>query len=157
MSKILKITKWTVIVLILLFVGLFAFVQLSWDKTFEAPYPEITANTDSSIIERGRYLAFGPAHCATCHVPMDKIKDVENGEQIPLSGGWELSIPPGVFRAPNLTPDIETGIGNLTDGEIARTLRHCVNSKDGCVFPFMPFSEMSDDDLTAIISYLRSQ
>jgi mono/diheme cytochrome c family protein len=157
MKNVLKLLKWVGIVLIVLVVGLFTFVQLSWDKTFDAPYPNITASKDSAVIARGKYLAFGPAHCSTCHVPMNKVMDVENGEVIPLSGGWELSIPPGTFRAPNLTPDMETGIGKKTDGEIARVLRHMVSSDNKFVFPFMPFTELSDDDVTAIISFLRSQ
>src|SRR5690606_41627233 len=109
---------------------------------YHAPYPDITASTDSAVIARGKYLAFGPAHCGTCHVPMNKVMDVENGEEIPHSGGWELTIPPGTFRAPNLTPDMETGIGKLTDGEIARTMRHMVGNDGRCIMPFMHFAEM---------------
>lgn len=157
MKKFLRMLKWAVIILIVLFAGLLAFIQFTYNKTFEAPYPDISASTDSLMIARGKYLAFGPAHCGTCHVPMNKIKDVENGEIIPLSGGWELPIPPGTFRAPNITPDVETGIGRLTDGEIARTMRHMVGSDGRCIFPFMPFAELSDEDLTAVISFLRSQ
>lgn len=136
---------------------LFIFIQSSYDKTYEAPYPNIKASSDSAIIARGKHLAYGPAHCGTCHMPMDKIKEVENGAIYPLSGGWTFTIPPGTFRAPNLTPDKETGIGNLKDEEIARVLRHMVSPTNKCVFPFMPFAELCDDDLTAIVSFLRSQ
>jgi mono/diheme cytochrome c family protein len=52
---------------------------------------------------------------------------------------------------------METGIGKLTDAEIARTMRHAVGSDGRCIMPFMPFAGMSDEDLTALISYLRSQ
>lgn len=157
MKTLVKILKWTGIILVVLLVGLYAFIQLTWDKKYEAPYPDIHASKDSALIARGRYLAFGPAHCGTCHVPMDKIEAVENGLQIPLSGGWEFAIDPGTFRAPNLTPDTATGIGRLTDGEIARTLRHMVGSDGRVIFPFMPFAELTDEDLTAIVSFLRSQ
>lgn len=143
--------------LAILVVGLVAFILLTWDKKFEDTYPDIKASKDSAIIARGKYLAYGPAHCATCHVPMDKIMEVENGLIIPLSGGWEIDIPPGIFRAPNITPDMETGIGKLTDGELARTLRYSVGSDGRCIMPFMPFQDLSDEDLTAIISFLRSQ
>jgi hypothetical protein len=89
---------------------------------------------------------------------MNKIIAVENGLEIPLSGGWELEIPGfGSFRAPNLTPDQETGIGKLTDADLARTIRHGVGSDGRVIFPFMTFQEMSDEDLTAVISFLRSQ
>ncbi|MBX2930239.1 MAG: cytochrome c [Saprospiraceae bacterium] len=140
--------------ILLLFV---LFVQIGGNKKFDAPYPEITAGTDPEIIARGEYLVFGPAHCATCHVPMDKIMAVEEGLKIPLSGGWEVAIPPGTLRAPNLTPDPETGIGNRTDGELARTLRSGIGHDGRYIMPVMPYSQMSDADLTAIISYLRSQ
>lgn len=157
MKSVFKMLKWTSIVLILLLVGLFVFVQFTWNKKYEAPYPEITASTDSLVIARGKHLAVGPAHCISCHVPMEKVKEADGGKLMPLSGGWELSIPPGTFRAPNITPDMETGIGKMTDGEIARALRYSVNRNNGHVFPFMPFQELSDEDLTAIISFLRSQ
>jgi mono/diheme cytochrome c family protein len=134
-----------------------AYIQFTWNKEYEAPFPEIKASTDSAVIARGKYLAYGPAHCGTCHVPMNKIMDVENGEIIPLSGGWTIDIPPGTFHAPNITPDEETGIGRFSDGELARVLRHMVGKDGRCIFPFMPFAELSDDDLTAVISYLRSQ
>ncbi|MBK8485799.1 MAG: cytochrome c [Saprospiraceae bacterium] len=157
MKKAVKIIKWIGLTLLFLIFCLVAYVQFSWNRKFDAPYPDIKASKDSSIIARGKYLAYGPAHCGTCHVPMDKYMDVENGNLLPLSGGWELKIPPGTFRAPNITPDPETGIGKLTDAELARTLRYMVGSDNRCIFPFMPFAEMCDDDLTAIISFLRTQ
>ena len=56
-----------------------SYVQLSWDKVYDAPYPEISASTDPTLIARGKYLVFGPARCATCHVQMDKIFEVDKG------------------------------------------------------------------------------
>jgi len=143
--------------IVILITGLVIFIFLTWEKTFDAPMPALKASTDSAVIARGKYLAFGPAHCATCHVPMDKIAEVDAGMEIPLSGGWELDIPPGTFRAPNLTPDMETGIGKFSDGQLARALRHAVKHDGSMLFPFMPFQEMCDDDVVALISFLRSQ
>jgi len=157
MKKLFKILKWTFISLASIILLLFIYVQLRWDKTFEAPYPNIVASKDSAVIARGKHLVYGPAHCGSCHIPMDKIAEAENGEMLPLSGGVEFVFPPGTLRPPNLTPDKETGIGRFTDGEIARTMRYMVGSDGRCVFPLMPFAELSDEDLTAIISFLRSQ
>ncbi|MBZ0199655.1 MAG: cytochrome c [Ignavibacteriaceae bacterium] len=144
-------------VVAILIVSVIIFILITWDNKIDAPYPDVKSSSDSVVIARGKYLVFGPAHCATCHVPMDKIMEVENGLQMPLSGGWEIDIPPGVFRATNLTPDLKTGIGKLTDGEIARTLRYSVGSDGRYIAPFMPFQDLTDEDLVAIISYLRSQ
>lgn len=158
MKKILKILKWTAIAVVVLVAGFYLFVQLAGNKKFDAPYPDIQASSDSAIIARGKYLAYGPAHCASCHMPMDKFKDVENGLRPPLSGGWEESVPGfGTFRAPNLTPDMETGIGKRTDAELARSIRYMVNHEGRILFPFMATQGMSDADLTAVISFLRSQ
>ena len=154
MKKVLAIIGLSIVVIIF---GVFAFVGLSWDKTYDAPYPEITAVSDSAVIAHGKHLVFGAAHCTGCHAPTDQQAKIEAGEDVPLSGGWELTIPLGTFRAPNLTPHPENGIGRLTDGEIARVMRHAVGDDGRVIFPFMPFQNMSDEDLTAIISYLRSQ
>ncbi|NUM32777.1 MAG: c-type cytochrome [Bacteroidetes bacterium] len=152
-----KIFKRIFLVLAIILIVLVSFVLSSWNKKFDVSMPDIKASTDSAIIARGKYLVYGPSHCATCHIPMEKYNDVEKGEQIPLSGGWELDIPPGIFRAPNITPDNETGIGKYTDGQLARALRFSVKHDNTTLFPFMPYQEMTDEDLTAIISFLRSQ
>lgn len=138
-------------------VGFVAFVQLGHHKTYDAPLPNITAASDSATIARGKYLAFGPAHCATCHIPFEKFGDMEAGVEMPLIGGLEFDIPPGKFRSPNLTPHPESGIGNMTDQELARALRYNVKRDHTCLFPFMPFNGLSDDDLMAVISFLRAQ
>jgi len=158
MRKLLKILLWAVLGLVILIVALFGYVQTSYNKTFDAPYPEIKASIDPVMIERGKYLAYGPSHCAICHVPSDKAMAVDNGLEMPLSGGWEEEFPGfGTFRAPNLTPDPETGIGNITDGELARAIRYGVKHDGTFLPPFMEFQGMSDEDLTAVISFLRSQ
>ncbi len=147
----------TFAVLAFLIVALVIFVFVAWDKNFEAPFPDIKASTDSSVIARGKYLAYGPSHCSQCHSPADKFEELDKGAEIPLIGGFEFDIPPGKLRTPNLTPDMETGIGKLSDGQIARAMRYSVNHNNKAMFPFMPFQEMSDEDVTAIISFLRSQ
>jgi len=45
----------------------------------------------------------------------------------------------------------------LTDQQIARALRYGIRSDGEALFDFMPFHNASDEDLTAIISYLRQQ
>jgi len=146
-----------ILFLLLVFGIVIVYILLASNKKFDAPLPPIAASSDSAVIARGAYLVYGPAHCASCHIPKEKIEAVERGERVALSGGWEISIPPGTFRAPNLTPDPETGIGNVSDEELARALRHMVAPDGRMMMSFMPFQEMSDEDLRAVISYLRTQ
>lgn len=153
-----KVLKWTGIVLIILIVGIYVIVQVGFRKKFDAPYPDIKASTDPEVIARGEHLVYGPAHCAACHVPMDRLFAVDAGEEIPPSGGWELAIPMlATVRAPNLTSDIETGIGGWSDAEIARAVRYMVSADGRYLMPFMQYGGMSDEDLTAIVSFLRVQ
>ena len=116
--------------------GIFIYVNLSWKKDFSDQYPvntELKIIADSASIARGKYLAYGPAHCGHCHVPFDRLVDVVKGDEVPFTGGFGLEIPPGKFNAPNITMDKETGIGNRSEGEIYRMLRHNVRPDDmGC-------------------------
>jgi mono/diheme cytochrome c family protein len=68
-----------------------------------------------------------------------------------------FDLPLGKIYSKNITPDPETGIGKFSDGEIARALRYGVHPDGTVIYDFMPFHNTSDEDLTAIISYLRSQ
>ena len=137
--------------------GLSGYAMLRWDRTFDAPLPDVHASTDSAVIARGRYLAYGPALCAACHVASDLNPRLDKGEQVPLSGGHVWKFPLGTFRSPNLTPDPETGIGRVSDAHLARMIRHMVRRDGRAALPFMAFQNLSDDDLVAIISFLRSQ
>jgi mono/diheme cytochrome c family protein len=79
------------------------------------------------------------------------------GAEAPLSGGFVFNIPPGKFYPRNITPDTETGIGTFTDGQIARALRDGVGHDGRALLPFMEMQGLSDEDLVAVVSYLRSQ
>jgi mono/diheme cytochrome c family protein len=153
----LKIVLWILGILTGGIAVLLLVVLVRWTRTFDAPYPEIHASADSAVIARGRYLAYGPAHCAACHVSPADTAALRAGGQPPLSGGHAFIIPPGSFYVPNLTPDSATGIGRRTDGELARILRHGVRADGRAALPFMTAQDASDADLTALVSFLRSQ
>lgn len=123
-------------------------VVVKSQRTYDAPYPAIWASDDADVIARGKYLVTGPAHCIDCH-STDDAPGV-------MSGGHEWKLPIGIIRSANITSDVETGIGSRTDAELARVLRHGVGPDGKALMPFMPFAEMSDQDLTAVISYLRT-
>ncbi len=124
-------------------------------RTIDAPYPNIHASREPAVIERGRYLVEGAAHCGECHGAVEPKAVSRVGR--PLSGGMEFQLPVGTFRVPNITSDTETGIGRYKDEELARMIRYGVKPNGHAALPFMPYADLSDDDLTAIISYLRTQ
>lgn len=133
------------------------YVLLSYNQTFDVEYPEVSLSSDSATLAHGEYLVYGPAHCASCHVDMSQFEAVERGERVPLSGGFSINFALGSFYCPNITPDQETGIGKLTNEDIARTLRYNVKHDGTVILPFMPFNNMSQYDMNAVISYIRNQ
>lgn len=121
----------------------------------ERPLYDIQADTSAAGLARGEYLATAVMGCTgACHTPQEEAG-------LPLSGVYErLEMGPIVadFAAPNLTPDMETGLGAWTDAEIARAIREGVG-KDGRALVVMPsfnYHTMSDTDTAALIGYLRS-
>jgi len=138
--------------------GLVGFVYSSYDKNYDDEYPvsDLKIESDSSIIERGKYLAQGPAHCAHCHSSLEVFLETDNPDELQMTGGFGLQIPPGRFYGPNITPHSETGIGKLSDGELYRILRYNIRPDGQACIDFMPFINMSDEDINSIIAYLKS-
>jgi mono/diheme cytochrome c family protein len=136
---------------------LLATVQLRWDRVFDASPPALVASDDAELIARGEYLVFGPAHCADCHTPMAQWPRLMEGERLPLVGGNPFELPLGTWVSPNLTPDEETGIGRYSDAQLVRMLRHNIRPDGRVGFPVMEFAGLSDEDIVAVISYLRAQ
>lgn len=154
-----KILLGIAIVLAVLILSLVIYVQTSWDKKYDIAYPDLKVSTDSAVIARGKYLVHGPAHCSTCHVATyeDMVKS-DAGEDVPLKGGVIFPMGPlGTMSPNNLTPDAQTGIGRYADGELFRMMRHAVKPDGTATMAIlMPFWNMADEDLVAVVSYLRS-
>ncbi|MDX5337508.1 MAG: cytochrome c [Cyclobacteriaceae bacterium] len=154
-----KIFLGLLLVVVVLIVGLVIYVETSWDKTYDVALPELQTSTDSAVIARGKYLVHGPAHCSNCHVSsVEEMIAADAGENIPLKGGVAFPFGPlGTLYAPNLTPDPKTGIGRYSDGQIFRMMRHGIRPSGMASIPLlMPFWNMADEDLIAVVSYLRS-
>ena len=101
-------------------------------------------------IARGEHLA--NAFCVECHSPTGEL---------PLIGGVDLGqdlpLPLGSFISVNLTP--AGPLKDWSDGQIMRILREGVdpNGRPLIMMNAVRARYMSDEDLHAIIAYLRSQ
>ncbi|ULQ57250.1 cytochrome c [Flavihumibacter rivuli] len=152
-----KILTWLGVIILLTLTGVAIATGMRQHITYSAPLPDIHAVKDSAVIARGRHIVLGPGHCADCHsnVP-GKDSLLKAGLDVPLTGGYLFDLPFGKFYTKNLTPDKETGIGSKSDPELARVIRYGVHADGQMVLPFMPFQHMADEDLVAVLSYLRS-
>jgi mono/diheme cytochrome c family protein len=133
------------------------YVAARQNLSFDAPYPEVAASTDSVVVARGRYLVRDLVNCTQCHGDASRVAAWSAGEDTPLSGGFRWDIPPGAIYARNITPDSATGLGKVSDRAIARALRYGVGHDGRALLPFMEIQGLSDEDLVAVVSYLRTQ
>ncbi len=98
-------------------------------------------------IEHGRYMAMA-ADCTACHT-------APGGK--PFAGGGALETPFGTLLAPNITPDVTTGIGGWTDDEFANALQNGIGHGGIHLYPAMPYpyyTKMTREDVIAIRAYL---
>lgn len=122
------------------------------------PPPKLTGSGD---VVRGAYLAEHVALCLTCHSERDWRH--LGGPVVPGTEGQgglilnelfkvpdEVSIP-----APNITP---TGIGDWTDGEVARAITSGLTAEETSIFPGHPyfqFRHLSKPDVEALVAWTR--
>lgn len=128
-----------------------------------APDPTALSHLDAARVDRGRYLV-EIAGCAACHT--DGAVVGEPSAAMLLAGshlGIAFTDPfrgtPGVAYPSNLTPDPRTGLGNWSDAQIATAIRSGdLTSGPGhlIVMSWPLYQHMSDDDVNAIVMYLRS-
>ena len=101
-------------------------------------------------IERGKYLVIAGG-CISCHRGEDEAES--------FVGGLALESDFGTFYAPNITPDMETGIGSWEAKDFLLALQH--GRKPGGsfyypAFPYRAYAGLRDEDVLDIGSYLMS-
>lgn len=133
---------------------------------FDAPgaVPGSYAPGSRYRVERGEYLV-ELLGCGSCHTNGALVGEPDMQRQFGGSDtGLAFTSPlqavnPGVIYPPNITPDSETGIGDWSDLEIANSIRAGIGRHVGrrsTTMPWPGYAKMTDDDVDAIVSYLRS-
>lgn len=122
--------------------------------SYGPPIDTVEALVPSVTVTYGEYLAGPVAHCIECHSTF--------GAQGPMfdthlgAGGYEFHGPWGVSVAPNITP---TGLSEYSDAELIGMIAAGVRPGGVPMMPPMPyinFARMTQNDLDAVIMYLRS-
>jgi hypothetical protein len=116
----------------------------------------ITDPAQRAIAERGKYIVI-VSGCGDCHnTPGPQGPD----PNMYLAGGGKFGFKgAGMAVSRNLTPDPETGLGNVKDDEIKRVLRSGV-FHDGRMMhhrqmPWNAFANWTEEDRHAVVTYLR--
>lgn len=115
-------------------------------------------------VRRGEYLV-ELLGCGACHTDgalegAPQIDRALAGSSIGIAFTNPLGTDtPGIVFPPNITPDNETGIGSWSDQQIESAIRIGQGRHAGRPIPVMPwqgYAKMTDEDVTAVVSYLRS-
>lgn len=126
--------------------------------------PGTYAPARRGLVARGEYLV-ELLGCGACHTDGALAGDPDFERSLAGSQtGIAYTDPlgeknPGVIYPPNITPDDDTGIGTWTDLQIANAIRAGIGRHAGRRIAWMPwqgYARISDDDVDAIVSYLRS-
>src|SRR6059058_1746516 len=113
------------------------------------PWGTAQAQTGKELVAKGQYILSLAGGCACHTVP----------KETPYRGGRAFPIPFGTVYSTNITQDKETGLGNWTDQQIRDAMVKGIRSDGSRILPVMPYeaySGMAQEDLTALIAYLRT-
>jgi mono/diheme cytochrome c family protein len=128
-------------------------------KTFKIPVATAVclllatgfSNAQIDDVRKGAYLT-AAAGCQSCHT-------AEGTDAVPFAGGHALKTPFGTFFTPNITPDMETGIGNWTSNDLIRAMKMGERPDGKHYFPAFPYTSyvsVTDEDVKLIYAYLMS-
>ena len=117
----------------------------SLEKVYAVPAPNVHSTGDPAVIARGQHLV-AVGGCGACH-----------GDDLGGKPGEDMG-PLGSMPGANITAG-KGGIGaRYSDDQLANVIRHGIKAS-GKTLVFMPSQDLSwwpDDDLSALVSYLRT-
>ena len=122
------------------------------------------AGQDPEAAAHGKYLVV-LLGCGACHTDGALIGQARQdrrlaGSQVGIAYSNPLEYKnPGVMFPSNLTPDPETGIGKLSDDQVVAAIREGLDRHGLQRLPVMPwpaYAKISDDDINAILAYIRT-
>ncbi|MFN5325025.1 MAG: c-type cytochrome [Bacteroidota bacterium] len=148
MKKLLRYLVITLVLLVVVVAGAAAFIHFRGVPFYETVKVDFKHISTPENIARGQKLT--AMLCANCHM---------NGTTGRMTGKHMTDAPPefGMAYSANITADRQHGIGNYTDGELVYLLRTGVKKNGQYAPPYMAkLPHMSDEDINAIISFLRS-
>ncbi|HEY2592178.1 MAG TPA: c-type cytochrome, partial [Steroidobacteraceae bacterium] len=113
------------------------------------PASELPPVKEADVVQRGRELVT-LGGCFSCHTAIGGA---------PFAGGRPIPTPFGTFYSPNITPDLQTGIGHWSAEDFWRALHEGV-SRDGRslypTFPYTNYTRVTRTDADAMFVYLKS-
>jgi mono/diheme cytochrome c family protein len=127
----------------------------AWDALYFKPGQYRPDPGKPAVWNRGAYLVEGPTHCGMCHTPKTALggDEANRALQGATLQGW---------FAPDITNAERTGLGTWSKADIVQYLKTGHNRISAASGPMgeevsLSSSQMRDDDLDAIATYLKDQ
>jgi len=134
----------------LIALGLLGFGIFAWRPAIGAIARPAPASFAPELVARGEILA-GAGYCATCHT-------AKGGAA--FAGGYPMETQFGTIYSTNITPDVDTGIGNWSEVAFRRAMHDGVRRDGAHLFPAFPydhFTKLTDADVTALYAYMMTR
>jgi len=109
------------------------------------------------LVSRGAYLA-AIMDCSGCHTEGALVGRPDPSRSL-AGSSMGFAIPDyGYVYPPNLTPDVETGLGAWSEAEIIAAIRTGVrpDGRELVVMPWRSYARLNDADAAALVAYLKS-
>ena len=140
------------------------FDELDPATIFAMPEPLPTPQYSTEQLQQGKYMV-AMLGCSSCHTD-GALVGLPNLDRL-LAGsrtGIAYTSPfvddfPGVVYPPNLTPDMETGLGSWSISRLVQMIRVGTTDHSSRSIPVMPwpaYANISEEDAFAIAAYLKS-
>ncbi|RTZ48275.1 cytochrome c [Candidimonas sp. SYP-B2681] len=128
--------------------------MVGWNLLFLNQGTFVPSPDQNEVWNRGAYLARGLTHCTTCHTPRNALMAEDLSKE--LSGGNV-----GLWYAPNITSDPNSGIGGWSTPELVEYMRTGHIAKGQASGPMAEAIDhslqyLTNSDLEAIAVYLKT-
>ncbi len=146
MRPLLRLIGGLVALVLVALAGIFGVSSYRLSRTIPFSDAAPTVTGDSATRARGQYLATAITKCSECH-------GTDLGGKLAIDAG-----PVGTIYAPNLT----RGAGGLgasrSDADLVHAIRHGLGpgGRKLVMMPSRDWYDMSDDDVAAIVAFVRS-
>jgi mono/diheme cytochrome c family protein len=125
-----------------------------WGVTKPRPLTADALPQHTADLANGEKL-FNASGCHSCHLPSK-----ESGlDTASVAGGTALHTPVGTLYPPNITPDVETGIGGWSDADFVNAMQKGIGKAGGHLipaFPYTSYTHMKVEDVLDIKAYLMA-